>query len=483
MAQGKTEPVDIAELTRLLQEREKRKKYNALEFYHAYPKTLEFHTLGKTKHEVALVAANRSGKTWAAAAEVAMHMTGIYPDWWPGRKFTKPIRAWVAGVTGIAVRDTPQRYLCGTPQVEADRGTGFIPRDKLGNCSLAHGYAGLFDTIQAKHVSGGISTLGLKTFEQGRTKFQADTLDLVWLDEEPPMDIYSECYTRLATTGGLMLCTFTPLFGMSEVVMRYLQEPSNDRAWVNMTLEDAEHIPAAERARIVAGYPAHEREARAKGIPMLGSGRIFQIAEETISEPRIENLPPHWFYGIAIDFGIDHPFGAVLMAIDRDNDCVHVLRAAKIKDARPIDHALMMKPWGHVRTFWPHDGSTRDKGSGETLASQYKKHGVNMWAKHAHFSDGSISTEAAIMDMQERMTTGRFKVGADLEPWFQEFRLYHRKDGQIVKENDDLLSATMKGIMSLRFFQQGGADFGDGFAAQKKYPIARNVDYDVLADY
>lgn len=444
-----------SELAKLYAELDKRKRWQRLSFYEPYAKTREFHRLGASKHEIALIAANRSGKTWAAAAELAMHLSGCYPDWWEGRRFHSPIRAWACGVTGLAVRDTPQKYLCGTPMVEADKGSGFIPKERLGQCSLAHGYAGLFDTIQVKHVSGGTSTCAFKTYEQRREKFQADTCDVIWLDEEPPMDIYSECLTRLATTAGNLMATFTPLLGMSDVVLRYLNEPSPDRAWVGMTLEDAGHIAPEERERIIAAYPAHEREARAKGIPMLGSGRIFQISEESICIPRPATLPPYWAYGGGMDFGIDHPFAAVQCAWDRDNDLFMVLDGFKMKDARPVDHAVRMKPWGKLKMFWPHDGGVRDKGSGEVLASQYKQHGVNMWSRHAHHPDGSLSTEACIQQMNEAMTTGKFKVVQSFDPWLAEFRLYHRKDGQIVKVNDDLLSATMKAWMMRRFFVQG----------------------------
>lgn len=456
---------DLSKPAALAAELARRRKYRAIDFYRSYPKTFEFHALERTKHEAALIAANRSGKTWSASAAVAMHLTGQYPDWWPGRKFDKPIRAWSCGVTGLVVRDVNQKILCGQPGVDADQGTGMIPRDcvnwKGGGVSTARGYSDAYDTVQVKHVSGGTSTISFKSYEQGRAKFQAETLDLIHDDEEPPIDIYSEQLVRLATTNGLMLCTFTPLQGMTDVVMRYLNEPSPDRAWVNMTLDEAEHISPEDRARVIASYPAHEREARAKGVPMLGSGRIFQIAEETIVEDLPLNLPQHWGYGVGLDFGITHPFGAVLMGWDRDSDVLHVLKTIRMKDARPIDHAEAMRPWGPVRAFWPHDGSSRDKGSGETLASQYKKHGVKMHSTHSSFPDGSISTEAAIMEMNERMTTGRFKVAKHLEEWLGEFRLFHRKDGLIVQQNDDLLSATMKGVMMKRHFQQGALAFAD----------------------
>jgi hypothetical protein len=52
------------------------------------------------------------------------------------------------------------------------------------------------------------------------------------------------------------------------------------------------------------------------------------------------------------------------------------------------------------------------------------------------------------------METGKFKVFSSLLDWFEEFRLFHRKDGKVVKEGDDLLAATRYGIMMLRFAEQ-----------------------------
>ena len=55
------------------------------------------------------------------------------------------------------------------------------------------------------------------------------------------------------------------------------------------------------------------------------------------------------------------------------------------------------------------------------------------------------------MDMLDRMKTGRFKVFSHLNDWFEEFRLYHRKDGKVVKLGDDLLTATRYALMMLRY--------------------------------
>jgi Terminase RNaseH-like domain len=91
-----------------------------------------------------------------------------------------------------------------------------------------------------------------------------------------------------------------------------------------------------------------------------------------------------------------------------------------------------------------------------------------MLHEHAQFEDGSVSVEAGLLDMLTRMEGGRFKVFRDLEDWFQEFRLYHRKDGKVVKEGDDLMSATRYGFVMLRYARTIGA--ADQFNRDIQYP-------------
>ena len=220
-----------------------------------------------------------------------------------------------------------------------------------------------------------------------------------------------------------------------------------------MTLDDAEHYTEEERQEILASYLPHEREARARGIPQLGSGRVFPVTEESLVEEAFET-PSHWCQIGGMDFGWDHPFAAVQLTWDRDSDIVHVVKTYRIRNETPIIHASHLKPWGQSLVWaWPHDGLQHDKGSGEQLAEQYRKQGLSLLPEKATHEAGGFGLEAGIMDMLERMQSGRFKVSAHLEDWWQEFRLYHRKAGRIVKERDDLMSATRMALMMLRYSQ------------------------------
>lgn len=222
------------------------------------------------------------------------------------------------------------------------------------------------------------------------------------------------------------------------------------RAVIRMTIDDAEHYTPERRAEIIASYPAHEREARAKGIPVLGSGRVFGVAEDEIKVPAFA-IPGHWTQIGGLDFGWDHPTAAAKLAWDRDTDTIYVTHSYGLREATPVIHAATLKAWGAWLPWaWPHDGLQHDKGSGEALAAQYRAQGLNMLPERATFEDGGNGVEAGVTDMLDRMLTGRWKVFDHLEDWFSEFRLYHRKDGLIVKLNDDRLSASRYAFMMRR---------------------------------
>lgn len=218
-----------------------------------------------------------------------------------------------------------------------------------------------------------------------------------------------------------------------------------------MTIEDAEHYTPEQRASIIASYPPHERKARAQGIPVLGSGRVFPIDEDDIKVPAFA-VPEEWVHIGGLDFGWDHPTAATRLVWDRDNDCIYVTNSYGLREATPVLHAATLKAWDDWLPWaWPHDGLQHDKGSGEQLAAQYRDQGLDMLHERATFDDGTNGVEAGISEMLDRMQTGRWRVFDHLEDWFAEFRLYHRKDGLIVKLNDDRLSSSRYAMMMKRF--------------------------------
>lgn len=228
---SEAELIDLAEALNVLDER---KKYNKQEFLwpdtgnlprSKYPKHMLFMEMGKHYRERALIAGNRIGKTYLATSEISYHLNGRYPDWWKGKRFDHPIQCWVAGKTHETTRDILQKYLIGDRH---DWGTGMIPRDDFArNPTSKPGVPDAVQDVYVKHYTNGVfdglSECGFKSYVQGVEAFMGTAQHVIGLDEEPEVPgIYSECLTRTMTTNGIVLCTFTPLAGLSETVLRFL---------------------------------------------------------------------------------------------------------------------------------------------------------------------------------------------------------------------------------------------------------------------
>ncbi len=197
-----------------------------------YSKHIEWLDAGKDYRERCAMMANRVGKTFSLGGyETACHLTGLYPEWWRGRRFDRPISAWAAGDTYETTRDIIQLTLLGEVGMKNGRkamdGRGVIPGYLLGRNTWRSGVQDLIDTILIKHASGGNSFLGLKSYDQGRKKFQGTGRHVIWFDEEPPANVYNEALIRTATLHGIVMVTFTPLQGMSEVVLSFM--PADQR--------------------------------------------------------------------------------------------------------------------------------------------------------------------------------------------------------------------------------------------------------------
>lgn len=441
---------------------------NQLAGYGPYAKQAEFHAMGAVKRERMLSAGNQLGKTLSAANEVAMHLTGRYPDWWAGKRFAKG-NNWLAGSeSGELTRRGVQRYLFGRDP-KTDPGTGSIPKDCILSLNWSRHVNEFIDTAKVRFVAPdgteSISTISLKSYDQGRGKWQADTVDGIWFDEEPPEDIYMEGLTRTNAAYGPVIVTCTLLKGLTSIAMRFWKELDSypDAGLVNMTIHDVGHYSEERKAQIIASYPAHEREARTLGVPSMGDGKVFPIEESSIKvEPFL--LPAYWPRIIGIDFGWTHPAGAAWLALDPDTDTIYVYNEFQLKEHTPAMQAPLLRAKGKwIPVAWPHDGLATEKGSGEQLAKQYRDLEVNMLPERATHppaegqkeGEGGVAktdngVEAGITDMLDRMMTGRWKVFSTCTAWFGEFRMYHRKNGLIVKLQDDVISASRYGAMMIR---------------------------------
>lgn len=440
----------------IARELERRKSTNRLLDYKPYDYQIKFHNSNATQR--LLMAGNRVGKSLSGAMEMAIHLTGKYPEWWEGRKFGRPIRAWAGGVSNETTRDVCQKELVGQPDDPSARGTGSVPLDDIGETVRKAGVPNAMNSLVVRHITGGWSRLGFKAYEMGKEKWMGEQVDVIWLDEEPPASIYSQALTRTADKGGSVYMTFTPEQGMTQIIAQFINDIKKGQELIQAGWDDAPHMTMEVRDQILQALPPHERKMRERGIPQLGSGLVFPIVEEEILCDPIE-IPTHWPRLCGIDFGWDHPTACVWIAWDRDVDTVYVYDSYSMRQETVPVHASAINARGKwIPVIWPQDGRQADKGSGKNLTEQYKKESVNMC--HDWFTNppqqgmkdgtGGNSVEAGIMEMLTRMQTKRLKIFKNQSKMLEELRMYHRKDGKIVPINDDLISAMRYCIMSLR---------------------------------
>ena len=469
-------------LLELMKEKAERIKFNQILQYEPYPWQEHLINSSEDNSQMLAMCANRVGKSFTGAFIMACHLTGRYPDWWEGHKFDRPINAWACGKSNETTRDVVQSELLGKHDDILQRGTAAIPKDCIGETTRKPGVPNALNSVLIKHHDSngkfdGYSRLGFKAYEMGQEKFMGTAMDWIWLDEEPPQDIFTQCVTRTATTGGKVLMTFTPESGVTPVVNQFMNDLKPGQYLIQATWEDVTekldedgnvtqkgHLNTAIIEQLLAVYTPHEREMRSKGIPVFGSGMVFPIPEENITIEPFE-LPEHWPRIAAIDFGWDHPTACVWLAYDTEADTVYLYDTyAKSKETAIIHAAAINSRERWIPLAWPKDGLQSDKGSGISLADQYRSQGCNMLPDFFRNppaigeKNGSVFIEPGIMEMLHRMETGRFKVFSTLHSWFQEYRQYHRKEGKIVPINDDLMSATRYAAQSLRYAVSGSAD-------------------------
>jgi len=447
---------DIERALEIARELQYRKDTNRMAHYDPYEYQKKFHnTIAQQR---LLMAGNRIGKSFCGAMEMAFHLTGQYPDWWEGRRFDRPIRAWAGGASNETTRDICQKELVGQPDDPSARGTGSIPLKYIGETVRKAGVPNAMNSLVIKHITGGWSRLAFKAYEMGKEKWMGESLDVIWLDEEPPQSIYTQSLTRTADKGGMVYMTFTPESGMTETVAQFVNDLRDGQALIQAGWDDAPHMTEKVREQILSALPPHERKMREQGIPQLGSGLVFPLPEsQMVCEP-IE-IPAYWPRICGIDFGWDHPTAAAWIAWDRDSDTIYIYDSyAMSQEAVPI-HASSIKSRGNwIPVIWPMDGRQADKGSGKSLTEQYRAEGVNMTREH--FSNppqqgqkegsGGNSVEAGIQEMYTRFMTNRLKIFGNQGKLLEELRMYHRKDGKIVAKHDDVISSLRYAVMSVR---------------------------------
>ncbi len=449
------------ELLEKLKEKHRREKYNRIKSMFPdegdfqrdlYTKHLEFFTAGAYHSERLFMAGNRVGKTEAGGFEIVCHLTGIYPHWWDGKRFDKRVRALAAGDTGETTKDIIQKKICGGEHGTDAWGSGMVPKHLLGKPRIKQGVSGAYSEVPVKHISGEWSNLKLRTYEQGRKIFQGTEEDIIWMDEECPYDVYEEALIRTMTTNGIFILTFTPLSGLTELVLAFLasckeqvlKDTSEPRYMVQAGWSHAPHLTEEQKNKLIKSLKLkpHQLKARMNGEPSLGAGAIYPIDKDDY-EVKPFMIPRHWPKGYALDVGWNRT-AAVWGAWDRDSDTVYLYSEHYMGDAVPSQHIEAIKGRGTwmLGTIDP-AAKGRSQADGKRLIEAYEDGGLNIIP-----ADNAV--ESGIHEVLSRLSTGRLKVCSNLSNWFSEVALYRRNEkGKIVKENDHIMDATRYLIMML----------------------------------
>lgn len=210
---------------------------------------------------------------------------------------------------------------------------------------------------------------------------------------------------------------------------------------IGITWDDVPHLSKDEVAELWESIPPYQRDARSKGIPALGSGVIYPVAEELILVEPFD-IPQHWPRAYGMDVGWKRT-AVTWGAWDRSTDTVYLYSEHYVAEAPPSVHADATKARGEwIPGAIDPAANGRSQADGEALRDEYVKLGLDL-------ENADNTVEAGIFAMYRRMVSGRLKVFRTMPNWLAEFRLYRRDEkGKIVKERDHAMDASRYLIMS-----------------------------------
>lgn len=451
----------------LLKKVEESRRYNKLNFFKPYPFQMEFYAKGKTEKARALIAANRTGKTFSAAMEIAMHLTGRYPEWWPGRVWKRPVKVVAAGVTSMQVKSVLQLEFLGTENrnILDLIGTGAIPRSCIDmEKSIKDGP--LVREIAVKHTSGGYSNLIFFAYSQGMEPMQGFSADIAYVDEQDKSNfdtIFSELSKRTATSKGMVMATFTPLQGVTTIVEKFWDDMGElNSGLVTAGWDDVDHLDEEQKKFMLDTTPPHLHAAVSKGIPVLGEGAVYNIGEDAIGYDDVE-MDQRWprICGIDVGFTKD-PTAGIFVAKDPSTGIMYVYDEygdVKNNTLSASAHVgpLHAKGCSHIPIIYDSAAKAKVGATGKAITDLWMDMGLNVlpdsfknpkWLSTTASSYKSLSV--GITRIFEMMATGMLKIHKTNCPNFwREFRKYaYDKNGMPTDKDNHWMDAFRYAVMT-----------------------------------
>lgn len=392
---------EIEKLHYLVSKKEEFKRFNKLAYYKPYPFQSEWIQASNHYRQRYLSAANRIGKTYGACMELAYHITGLYPEWWNGRKLEDTGKYWAIGVSQESVNSVLMKELLGVTDCRhlSELGTGSIPKDCIDLFSMQKDGARCIQ-VRIKHVSGKWNTLHFFSSTQDETVFMGADVLYILMDEQFKTEetIYAQCLARTATTGGMISVTCTPEQGRTPLWDKFHNNEEGKLYFQVATWDDAPHLTPEIKEEIKAGFPAYQLKMRCEGIPVIGNGAVYPFNEDEIkgnvTVEEIASNPAEWLVLWSCDFGKSDADGAdpstlVLLAHNTRTDVTYVIDEWNSKQDSKHDRLSYMPEYmatvikshyfSSAPLIVPHDGNNHIEGKANTTRiSEFVRCGVNV---------------------------------------------------------------------------------------------------------
>ena len=365
---------------------EKRRKTNFAKYFQPYDKQAAvIKKFTADKKIFGLLGGNRSGKT-ELGAFIAM-------AWALGKKYFEgeksweyiknlpipdpPNNIWIVGLDFATLRDViwREKFKIGKEHPP------FLPQDPEIVTECKDG------DFQIFFANGSLITG--KSADSGREKFQAASIDLVWIDEEPEADIYDECYQRTIDCAGKILITLTPLTDINSGVRipwvfdlyEDWKRGSKDVEFCQLSMLDNPFIPQEEKQRAIEKWAGDvEEQARLYGNFVRRSGLVYPQWNPLKHVVRPFEIPRTWRRIVSIDPAATGITAAIWGAVSLDDD-IYLYREYYERDLIVSEHAkgIKIRNAGDPVDLWlldPTWGEQRNAANHKTGAQLYRESGI-----------------------------------------------------------------------------------------------------------
>jgi phage terminase large subunit-like protein len=468
-------------------------RYHQLKYFRPFKHQFEFFKTGNSERR-GILAANRIGKTVSTCFETAYHLTGLYPDWWEGHRYSGPITAMVAGEGWSQVALVLQNELLGTQDVKISEnlGSGAIPRECIVTGTMRNDGANCIG-VEIRHKSGGNSYLLFANYTQEVRQLQGFKLNLAVFDEQPPDDFFSEIVTRTATTQGKVLCSFTPLKGLNGLVSKFWNKEEGYEyirvSWDDCPEYDPWGLPFllnATRRQLERDYLPHEREARIAGKPVMGKGAVFQLSNwPTYKTGEIDfTRLPNIQRVIALDLGLVNDKTVISLIYWEPYERVAYLHrqiiVQGIEEAVPtqyINHLLRPEVFG-TPIVLPADANTsgRYTMSSSSIRELFESYELNVYEKaimNPPDNEGRVTNHKSygINQMRQMLEVGSLMVNENCTNFLSEAQNYFVDERGRFSDPDDCIDSCRYGILACL---QGIAEPWDNRNSQQRMIAQRD---------